>query len=61
MLRIFWESHDPTQGMQQGNDVGTQYRSGVYVSDYRQRRAAEASRYAYQSLLSEAGLGEITT
>jgi peptide-methionine (S)-S-oxide reductase len=61
MLRIFWESHDPTQGMRQGNDVGTQYRSGIYVSDDRQRRAAEASRDAYQSRLSEAGLGEITT
>ena len=61
MLRIFWESHDPTQGMRQGNDVGTQYRSGIYVSDDRQRRAAEASRDAYQSRLGEAGLGEITT
>jgi len=61
MLRIFWESHDPTQGMRQGNDVGTQYRSGIYVSDDRQRKAAEASRDAYQSRLGEAGLGEITT
>ena len=61
MLRIFWESHDPTQGMRQGNDVGTQYRSGIYVFDDRQRRAAEASRDAYQSRLSEAGLGEIST
>jgi peptide-methionine (S)-S-oxide reductase len=61
MLRIFWENHDPTQGMRQGNDVGTQYRSGVYVFHDRQRRAAEASRDAYQSRLREAGLGEITT
>ena len=61
MLRIFWESHDPTQGMRQGNDVGTQYRSGIYVFDDRQRRAAEASRDLYQSRLSEAGLGEVTT
>jgi len=61
MLRIFWESHDPTQGMRQGNDVGTQYRSGIYVAGDRQRKAVEASRDAYQSRLGEAGLGEITT
>jgi peptide-methionine (S)-S-oxide reductase len=61
MLRIFWESHDPTQGMRQGNDVGTQYRSGIYVHDDRQRQAAEASREAYQARLREAGLGAITT
>jgi peptide-methionine (S)-S-oxide reductase len=61
MLRVFWESHDPTQGMRQGNDVGTQYRSGIYVFDDRQRKAAEASRDAYQARLSEASLGEITT
>jgi len=61
MLRIFWENHDPTQGMRQGNDLGTQYRSGIYVSDDRQRRAAETSRDTYQSRLREAGLGEITT
>jgi peptide-methionine (S)-S-oxide reductase len=61
LLRVFWESHDPTQGMQQGNDVGTQYRSGIYYEDAAQQRAAEASRDAYQPLLSKAGLGPITT
>jgi peptide-methionine (S)-S-oxide reductase len=61
LLRVFWESHDPTQGMRQGNDVGTQYRSGVYVYDEAQRKAAEASRDAYQEELARAGLGEITT
>jgi peptide-methionine (S)-S-oxide reductase len=61
MLRIFWESHDPTQGMRQGNDVGTQYRSGIYVHSADQRRAAEASREAYAKRLREAGHGEITT
>jgi peptide-methionine (S)-S-oxide reductase len=61
MLRIFWESHDPTQGMRQGNDVGTQYRSGIYVFSAAQRRAAEASRDAYQKRLRESGYGEITT
>ena len=61
LLKIFWESHDPTQGMQQGNDVGTQYRSGIYYEDAAQQRAAEASRDAYQPLLSKAGLGPITT
>jgi peptide-methionine (S)-S-oxide reductase len=61
LLRIFWESHDPTQGMRQGNDVGTQYRSAVYVFDQEQRAAAEASREAYQKVLSEAGYGPITT
>jgi peptide-methionine (S)-S-oxide reductase len=61
MLRIFWESHDPTQGMRQGNDVGTQYRSGIYVHSAAQRAAAEASREAYQKRLREAGHGEITT
>jgi peptide-methionine (S)-S-oxide reductase len=61
LLKIFWENHDPTQGMQQGNDVGTQYRSGIYVSDDAQRRAAEASRDAYQQRLSAAGHGRITT
>jgi peptide-methionine (S)-S-oxide reductase len=61
MLRIFWENHDPTQGMRQGNDVGTQYRSGIYVFDDRQRRSAEASRDAYQKRLSDAGRGTITT
>jgi len=61
LLKTFWESHDPTQGMRQGNDVGTQYRSGIYYYDEDQRRAAEASRDAYQERLSAAGLGRITT
>lgn len=61
LLRVFWENHDPTQGMRQGNDVGTQYRSGIYYFDDAQRRAAEASREAYQQRLSEAGYGSITT
>jgi len=61
MLRIFWENHDPTQGMRQGNDVGTQYRSGIYTSTAAQRQAAEASRDAFQPRLGEAGFGGITT
>jgi peptide-methionine (S)-S-oxide reductase len=61
LLRVFWESHDPTQGMRQGNDVGTQYRSGVYVTSDEQRRIAEASRAAYQQKLREAGFDDITT
>ena len=61
LLRAFWESHDPTQGMRQGNDVGTQYRSGIYVTSAEQRRAAEASRDAYQKVLAKAGYGPITT
>jgi peptide-methionine (S)-S-oxide reductase len=61
LLRVFWESHDPTQGMRQGNDAGTQYRSGIYVYGDAQRRAAEASRDAYQRVLAEAGHGPITT
>jgi peptide-methionine (S)-S-oxide reductase len=61
LLRIFWESHDPTQGMRQGNDVGTQYRSGIYVYSPEQRRLAEASRAAYQKGLTAAGYGPITT
>ena len=61
LLRVFWESHDPTQGMRQGNDVGTQYRSGIYYFDETQRRAAEASREAFQRELSRAGYGPITT
>ncbi len=61
LLRRFWESHDPTQGMRQGNDRGTQYRSGIYAFDAGQRRAAEASREAYQASLGQAGYGAITT
>ena len=61
LLKIFWENHDPTQGMRQGNDVGTQYRSGVYVSSEAQRQAAETSRDSFQQQLAEAGYGEITT
>ncbi|MFO1393118.1 MAG: peptide-methionine (S)-S-oxide reductase MsrA [Steroidobacteraceae bacterium] len=61
LLRVFWESHDPTQGMRQGNDVGTQYRSGIYVYDERQRELAARSRDAYQARLSAAGYGTITT
>ncbi len=61
LLRRFWESHDPTQGMRQGNDVGTQYRSAIYVFSPEQRRLAEASRAAYQRALDRAGYGRITT
>lgn len=61
ILKIFWESHDPTQGMRQGNDVGTQYRSGVYTYSEEQKKLAEASREMYQKALKEAGYGEITT
>ena len=61
LLRLFWEGHDPTQGMRQGNDVGTQYRSGIYVTSDAQREAAEASRERYRERLSSAGYGDITT
>jgi peptide-methionine (S)-S-oxide reductase len=61
MLRIFWEGHDPTQGMRQGNDVGTQYRSAIYYANEGQRATAESSREVFQEKLSEAGHGEITT
>jgi peptide-methionine (S)-S-oxide reductase len=61
LLKTFWESHDPTQGMRQGNDVGTQYRSGIYYYDEAQRAAAERSRSAFQEALSKAGYGRITT
>ncbi len=61
LLSVFWENHDPTQGMRQGNDVGTQYRSGIYCYDAAQRQAAEASRAAYQERLTAAGYGPITT
>ena len=61
LLRTFWEHHNPTQGMRQGNDVGSQYRSGIYATDDQQRAAAETSRDRYQGALSEAGQGDITT
>jgi peptide-methionine (S)-S-oxide reductase len=61
LLKVFWENHDPTQGMRQGNDAGTQYRSGIYVYDPEQRAAAEASREAYQKTLAAAGYAPITT
>jgi peptide-methionine (S)-S-oxide reductase len=61
LLKVFWESHDPTQGMRQGNDSGTQYRSGIYVYDARQRELAEASRNRYQQSLKAAGFGPVTT
>jgi peptide-methionine (S)-S-oxide reductase len=61
LLKTFWESHDPTQGMRQGNDVGTQYRSGIYYFTEEQREAAERSRAAYQAQLRTAGFGTITT
>lgn len=61
LLTVFWEAHDPTQGMRQGNDAGTQYRSAIYVSDAAQQAAAEQSRAAYQSALTAAGYGAITT
>ena len=60
-LRIFWENHDPTQGMQQGNDVGTQYRSAIYTMSPEQKKAADASRAAYQDRLTASGFGRITT
>ena len=61
LLKVFWESHDPTQGMRQGNDVGTQYRSSIYALDSEQRKAAEESRRIYQAGLTAAGRGTITT
>jgi len=61
LLRIFWESHDPTQGMRQGNDFGTQYRSAIFYHSSQQQAEAEASLAAYQKRLTEAGYGEITT
>jgi peptide-methionine (S)-S-oxide reductase len=61
LLRVFWENHDPTQGMRQGNDVGTQYRSAIYTHSDAQQAAAEASRDTYQAELTKAGYGEITT
>ncbi len=61
MLRLFWEGHDPTQGMRQGNDLGTQYRSGIYVTSDAQRVAAQASLDVFQKILGEAGRGSITS
>jgi peptide-methionine (S)-S-oxide reductase len=61
LLQVFWENHDPTQGMRQGNDVGTQYRSAIWTYSEAQRKSAEASRDAYQEKLRAAGYGEITT
>ncbi len=61
LLKTFWESHDPTQGMRQGNDVGTQYRSGIYVNSPAQRAAAEETKAKYESLLAAKGYGGITT
>ena len=61
LLRVFWENHDPTQGMRQGNDVGTQYRSAIYTSSVRQHQAAEASRMVYERALAEKGYPPITT
>jgi len=61
LLRAFWEAHDPTQAMRQGNDIGTQYRSGIYVSGEMERKAAEASRETYAAQLAKAGYGTITT
>jgi peptide-methionine (S)-S-oxide reductase len=61
LLRVFWEAHDPTQGMRQGNDVGTQYRSAVYTSDAAQQAAAEASRDAFQPVLTAGHYGDVTT
>jgi peptide-methionine (S)-S-oxide reductase len=61
LLKVFWENHDPTQGMRQGNDVGTQYRSGIYTYSDSQQKLAEAARDAYQSALNKAGYGKITT
>jgi len=61
LLQVFWESHDPTQGMRQGNDVGTQYRSGIYTYSSEQKNRALAAREAYQQLLSKAGYGPVST
>jgi peptide-methionine (S)-S-oxide reductase len=61
LLKLFWENHDPTQGMRQGNDVGTQYRSGIYVHSPEQKKLAEATRDAFQQVLAKGGYGRITT
>jgi len=61
LLKVFWESHDPTQGMRQGNDIGTQYRSGIYLNSEEDLAVAETTRAHYQQRLNEAGMGDITT
>ena len=61
LLKVFWEGHDPTQGMRQGNDIGTQYRSGIYVANDAQAAEAESSKTAYQQALSAQGYGRVTT
>ncbi len=61
LLKVFWEGHDPTQGMRQGNDIGTQYRSGIYVADAARQALATASRDAFQDVLTDNGFGKITT
>jgi peptide-methionine (S)-S-oxide reductase len=61
LLKVFWENHDPTQGMRQGNDIGTQYRSGIYVANDAQAAEAEASKEAYQAALGRQGFGEVST
>ena len=61
LLKVFWENHNPTQGMRQGNDVGTQYRSGIYTYSENQKQLALAARDAYQQALNKAGYGQITT
>jgi peptide-methionine (S)-S-oxide reductase len=61
LLKVFWEGHDPTQGMRQGNDIGSQYRSGIYALDEAQAEAARASKAVYQGALSARGFGDITT
>jgi len=61
LLKVFWEGHDPTQGMRQGNDIGTQYRSGIYTANDAQTQAAEASKLAFQKALADKGYGQVTS